>query len=357
MHILFQHGIPDLFLPDLVRRGWRVTRFPTDIDAAIKLIRYQADDVEAIFFRANCIVNKTFLDAMPALRLAALVSTGADNVDIAELERRKIRLVSGEGANAQAVFDYVIQALIFGDFDFSSQTIGIVGAGRIGSRILGFLQSAGVGTAHFDPFLLDAGSLEDVLACDIISFHVPLTREHQHATVGMLNDRYFSHIVNNIQVIQSCRGGIWQEDFYQNLHNHPKIKILAQDVYPGEPPGAGDLARARFSTPHIAGYSTQGRLGGIIRGMRALIPDFDPTPYLPQSRAWFLDDDDRLFRASPADFNRLRDSYFWRKEFHEYDAAEQIAFRARFPRLSDQFTEKLFSFNGTFPQSDQQRSL
>ncbi len=330
MLVLFQEGIPDIFFPALRQKGISVERLPTAHTAAIAACRKYAS-AEAIFFRANFRLDAELLDHLPALRLAALVSTGKDNVDERALYERGIRFVSGEGVNAQAVCDYVLQALCHGGFDFSLQALGIIGAGRIGSRLLKSFRRAGVRVSYFDPLLPDPGSLEEVLQCDVVTFHTFLSREGAHATAGMLDARYFAPVKKKLRLIQTSRGGVWNADFYRALASHPLIEILAQDVYPMEPPSASDVSLARYSTPHIAGYSTHGRLGGITKGIEALLPDFSAEALMPESRAWFLDAEAQRFAANALAFNELRDNYGWRKEFWQYDAAEREAWLARFP--------------------------
>lgn len=331
MLALFQEGIPDIFFPALRQNGITVERIPAQRAAALAFCR-KYRSAEAIFFRANFTLDAFLLDALPKLKLAALVSTGSDNVDVAALRARGIRFVSGEGANAQAVCDYVIQALCFGGFDFVSGSVGVVGAGRIGAKLLKILTAAGVRAAYYDPLLPQPGSLEAVLGCDVVTFHTPLSREGPFATAGMLDAQYFAPAEKKLLLIQTSRGGIWNADFYRSLGFHPLIKILAQDVYPEEPPLASNLALARFSTPHIAGYSAHGRLGGIVKGIQALLPEFASENLLPAGSVWFLDAEAQRFAADPSAFNTLRDNYGWRKEFWQYNEEERAAWLDRFPQ-------------------------
>ncbi|HNJ64511.1 MAG TPA: NAD(P)-dependent oxidoreductase [Turneriella sp.] len=331
MLVLFQEGIPDIFFPALRQKGITVQRVPTGRTAAIAACRRYAS-AEAIFFRANFTIDKELLEALPQLRLAALVSTGSDNVDVHALAERQIRFVSGEGANAQAVCDYVLQALCFGGFNFARESLGVVGAGRVGSRLLKLLGSAGVRVSYFDPLLADPGSLEEVLQCDVVTFHTFLSREGTFATAGMLDARYFAPVKKKLRLIQASRGGVWNTDFYRSLASHPHIEILAQDVYPGEPPRTSDLSLARYSTPHVAGYSTFGRLGGIAKGIQVLLTDFSAEALLPAGRAWFLDEEAQRFTDDPSAFNDLRDNYGWRKEFWQYNDEERAAWLTRFPQ-------------------------
>jgi erythronate-4-phosphate dehydrogenase len=341
MLVLFQEGIPDIFFPALRQKGITVQRVPTARAAALAACRANSS-AEAFFFRANFTLDAELLDLLPHLQLAALVSTGADNVDINALAERGIRFVSGEGANAQAVCDYVLQALCFGGFDFAHESLGIVGAGRIGSRLFELMRRAGVQVTYFDPLLAEPGSLEDVLQCDVVTFHTHLSREGPFATAGMLDHRYFAPVKKTLRLIQASRGAIWDAEFYRTLRSHSHIEILAQDVYPEEPPRATDLALARYSTPHIAGYSTLGRLGGIAKGIRELLGEFSAEELLPAGQAWFLDAEAQRFAADPSAFNNLRDNYGWRKEFWQYSRDERAAWLKRFP----QTPEEVFSAPG-----------
>jgi erythronate-4-phosphate dehydrogenase len=343
--ILFQEGIPDIFLATLTAFGHKVQRFSTVAPIAHKIFE-DFHRAEVIFFRANFTLGETELGKLPSLRLACLVSTGTDNIDSAAVETRGITLTTGEGANAQAVFDYVMQALALANFDASGHSVGVVGAGRIGGRLVRFLRSVSTEVHFYDPFSADPGSLASVLACDFISFHTPLTHSGAHATHHMLDDSYFSSLNTKAQIIQTCRGGIWKPSFFSGIDGNAVVQILAQDVYPIEPPPVHDLARAKFSTPHIAGYSMRGRLGGILNGLKAINPEMALAVELPEAQAWFLADDAALFAESPQDFNRLRDGYGWRKEFHEYNARERQAFTARYPRLQKSMLEQLFEFTG-----------
>lgn len=324
----------------------RVVRFPTAVAAAEPVLRQNAA-AEAIFFRANFSFTAHTLALLPKLTLAALVSTGTDNVDQAAIAARGVRFTTAEGANAQAVFDYVIQALLLGGYEPAKHSVGIVGAGRVGGRVLRFLNSVGARTAFYDPFLNPVGSLADVLQCDFVTFHTPLNHNHAHATAGMLNAEYFAGARHGLRIIQASRGGIWDRAFYDQLAKSAAVWLLAQDVYPDEPPAAHDLQMAAYSTPHIAGYSTRGRLGGIVNGMRALIPGFSAAQMLPQGRVWALESDAARLSADVTLFSSLRDGYAWRKEFHEWDEQECRHYRQRFGQLPEAFFDALFSFDGT----------
>ncbi len=337
MLVLFQEGIPDIFFNELNARGISIVRFSTAADAAAICFAKHAA-AEAIFFRANFILSPRLIDLLPRVRLAALVSTGTDNLDVTALSERGIQLTTGDGANARAVFDYVVQALCYGGFDFMNDRLGVVGAGRVGSHLLRFFEAIGRPAAFFDPLLEKSGSLGAVLQCDVVSFHVPLSDAGPFATRAMLNAEYFAPAKKNIRIIQTCRGAIWNDEFYHS----GKVNILAQDVYPCEPPPWQDLQLASYSTPHIAGYSTRGRLGGILKGIAALVTDFAGEGALPEGRAWHLKSEADAFAAAPQAFNGLRDGYAWRKEFSEYDAQEQAEFVARFPAVPGQVYKHLF---------------
>ena len=163
----------------------------------------------------------------------------------------------------------------------------------------------------------------------------------------MLNAEYFAGARHGLKIIQASRGGIWNRPFYDQLPSSAALWLLAQDVYPDEPPAEHDLRVAAYSTPHIAGYSTRGRLGGIVNGMKALLPGFSAAGAMPAGRAWALENDAERLAADFTRFSALRDSYAWRKEFHEWDASERVLYRQRFRHLPDAFFDVLFSFDGT----------
>jgi len=319
----FQTGIPEVFFPELRLRGISIFRFS------------RADEIspeaQAVFYRANFKLDVQALGQLPHCSLAALVSTGTDNTDLEALRARGIRFVSGDGANAQAVCDYVIQALLHSDFDPSRHSVGVVGAGRVGSRVLKFLRQNKIRSAFYDPYLAQKGSLEEVLACDFVTFHVPLTNETQ----GMLDANYFAPVSKQVKIIQTARGQIWNKEFYANLHEHRHISLLAEDVFPVEPPPPKTIGRAQFTTPHIAGYSTRGRLGGLMKGLKALLPELNLEASVPQGKAWFLAAESDKFLSAPDNFNAIRDNYPWRKELSEYDASEQTDFFNQCPRANE----------------------
>ncbi|MFO1472108.1 MAG: hypothetical protein U1F27_13855 [Turneriella sp.] len=139
--------------------------------------------------------------------------------------------------------------------------------------------------------------------------------------------------------------GIWDRPFYDDFKAQP-CGFWRRMYTPMSCSRRMTLKGCAGSTPHIAGYSTRGRLGGIVKG-QALVPDFSAAGILPQGRAWLLENDAKALFVGVGRFSALRDGYPWRKQFHEWDHVERRAYRQRFQSLPDAFFEALFSFDGT----------
>jgi erythronate-4-phosphate dehydrogenase len=346
--ILWQQGIPtDFFTPEFTQVIFQNTS--QAISQTFKL----NPDAEAIFFRANFRFLPEYFEKLPSLKFAVLVSTGTDNVPVHEFQSRGIQFCSAEGANSRAVVEYVIQALFLlweKHPDFMAQGVGIVGRGRIGGLLERWLLVNNLPVRWHDPFLPGSFSLQDTLQMPVVSFHVPLTRTGAHKTQHMLNQEYFGD--NRPYVIQASRGEIWETDFYSS----GAVPVWAQDVYPVEPPRPDWLPCANYNTPHIAGYSTRGRLGGITKGLKIVFPD-KKIPDYPMGQAWYLENEHKEFlhnyaghsggiSTSPAGedsyFNLRRDNFPYRKEFSEYTAEERDQFRARFSKIPDKLIMSLW---------------
>ncbi len=331
--VLVQEGVP---LPGDLAEMLGAIRFPTSCESARRVFQ-QNPDSETILFRANFNPGPCLSD-LPALKKAGLISTGTDNLPERELRSRGIEISTGEGANANAVVDYVLQALLEGWHSGAFRRedgVGVIGRGRIGSGVVSLLEKMKIPVAWYDPFVSGGSSREKALSMGVATFHVPLTREGEHRTEHMLNENYFGVLP---YVIQASRGEIWEENFYKTILGFGKL--WAQDVFPVEPPPPSMIRR--FSTPHIAGYSTRGRVGGLYRALQTFFPEL-LLPPMPAGEPWLLSRESDLLQKDVASFSERRNSFPWRKEFFEYTAQEQIEFMAFFPNYSETFFEPLWN--------------
>ncbi len=259
----------------------------------------------------------------------ATASTGTDHVDFRFLRQQGLPFFSAPGENALSVVEYVLSALpLMLDPDrlcderFPLQ-LGIIGYGRIGSRLAAVAGRLGWTVRAFDPPLF--GSSENMaLDCDVITFHVPLTREGPYATEGMVTEEWMDRAREKAVWINAARGPILSPDGLLRLcHRFPVVL----DVFPVEPPRPAWIDAARLVSPHVAGYSWRARFAGVYRVLR----DFAaarglrmPLPlerYRPENFALsaldFLEAESAALKASPESFSRRRNRYPSRSSYRD----------------------------------------
>jgi hypothetical protein len=140
------------------------------------------------------------------------------------------------------------------------QSVGIIGYGNIGKRLYQLLSTLNIEVYACDPFLNDAHlvTMEKVLACDLITIHVPYSIEGAYPTSNLLNQSHSSFLKDKI-LINTSRGGI----ICEKLITESNDIIYIADVWLDEPiPSIKSVKKAFISTPHIAGYSIEGKLNG-----------------------------------------------------------------------------------------------
>lgn len=331
-----QQGIPVEYLN--LNESFSYYFFSNEPESALKEFQNHRQ-TEALLLRASFKADEKVFQALSELRAFCLVSTGVDNVPFDLLEKYNVSFYSAAGANARAVRDYVIEALLelySSDPLLMNRRVGIIGCGRTGSQLRDFLEDASIANCFYDPFIAHSSHLSQVLESAVLSFHVPLTRSGPHATAEMLSEEYFQN--NSPLIIQTSRGGIWHLPVYERFLEQGLI--YAQDVYPHEPPPARYIEPAVFSTPHIAGYSAYGRLGGIKQVLEKAFKDVG-LPGFSRGEVWSLKDESDRFKTTH-DFTARRDTFSLRKEFRDFSEAEQKEFRKRFRALPDNLLDAVF---------------
>lgn len=295
-----------------------------------------------------------------ALRFVGTATIGTDHLDLAALAARGVRVASAPGCNARAVGEYVatVLAVLAAEQGWApaTRTLGVVGLGNTGRQVVALARVLGLRVLGCDPAVslpgVESRTLPDLLdEADILSFHVPLTRQGPHPTFHLMDAAGLARLRPGTLLINSSRGEV--------VDNHALLAELAKpdrgltavlDVWEGEPrlmPAL--LARVRFGSPHVAGYSQEGKWRGTEMIYRALCEALGrpatlslqalqpaglpavlavdaglPLPGLLAavlSRACDLARDDAALRASlkapdPAlAFDRLRKDYPVRREF------------------------------------------
>jgi len=214
--------------------------------------------------------------------------------------------------------------------DFTSSSIGIIGCGNVGGRLLHALQGAGVKVVGFDPFLQGHGlplvSFESILACDVICLHTPLTHSGEHPTFHLFDESVIKRIKPGAVLLNAGRGAVVDNRaLLHRLQTRKDLRVVL-DVWENEPAiSAALLQRVAIGTPHIAGYSAEGKLRGtemvyealcdFLGCEKATVPIVLAGAVLPYD---ILSDDaalrEQFSENNPAAFDRLRKHYHPRRE-------------------------------------------
>ncbi len=262
--LLADENIPDL---DFLCQEW------CDI-ARIAGRQINSDDlknVDLLLVRSVTQVDQQLL-AGTRVKFVGTATIGVDHVDTSYLQRKGIGFAHAPGCNANAVVDYVMSAILdqFTDAQLGKVTIGIVGHGNVGSRLSSCLRQFGISYRVYDPFLGDQpeGSVEDpdaVLSCDVVTFHVPELRTGPYRTFHLLDSETLKNLNPAALLINTSRGSVIDNNALHRLLVAGSDLSVVLDVWENEPNINVRLVNeVMLSTPHVAGYSEQGKRKGSI---------------------------------------------------------------------------------------------
>ena len=282
-----------------------------------------------------------------AVKFVGTSTIGYDHIDLNYLEENGIGFASAPGSNSNSVSEYVIAALLTyaGErgIELEGKSIGVIGVGNVGSKVVKKCESIGMRVFKNDPPLQEKTRdtsflpLEDVIQADFVTLHVPLVREGRFPTVHMVNDDFFRSMSGVL--INTSRGSVVDESALAGaLGNTVKAAIL--DVWENEPGIDRELALRVSGTPHIAGYSYDGKVNGTQMMYNAvcryfgLAPEWNASEVLPPGavitcsgnsdeevlrnavrQIYDIGRDFAIFSENMAEFDRLRKEYPVRREF------------------------------------------
>lgn len=251
-----------------------------------KITRSDVVDADALIVRSVTPVTRELL-AGSSVRFVGSCTIGIDHVDTDFLDEKGIAFASAPGSNADSAAQYTLAAMLALEErhagNLRQATVGIVGCGNVGSRVKALLDALGVRTLVNDPFLQDRGreglvDLDTALQADIVTLHVPLTRGGKYPTYHLLNADKLNSMNPKAMLINCARGDVidaaaLQADISRN-HRH-----VALDVWPNEPLIDEQLlSMVQIATPHIAGYSFDGKLRGTQMVYQAFCKALGITP-------------------------------------------------------------------------------
>jgi len=260
-------------------------------------------DADLLLVRSITPVNEALL-AGSRVRFVATATIGTDHVDTDYLQRAQIAFASAPGSNANSVAEYVAAALLLiakrRRFTLEGKRIGIIGVGNVGSRVDVKCRALGMETVLNDPPLARITGdrkyrpLEEALACDIITLHTPLTEDGPDATYHLADEIFFSALRKGAVFLNTARGGVMETAALKKAMETGKTSAVILDVWENEPtPDPWLVRHVDISTPHIAGYSFDGKVNGLLMIYRAACKflnvepqhtekDFLPPPAVPQ---------------------------------------------------------------------------
>ncbi len=245
------------------------------------------ENADVLLVRSITKVNEPLLQKNSSLSFVGTATIGVDHIDQVYLKERDVNFTSAPGCNAISVAEYVISSLVVMSerylIDLFSLTVGIVGGGNTGSRLSEKLDALSIKYVMCDPILAKNGddnrefvSLEEALACDVISLHVPLTRTGEHSTYHLLNKDNLSCLRDDQILINACRGEVIDNNVLLQLKLSGMKTKLILDVWEGEPNLLHPLIEhADIASAHIAGYSLEGKARGTEMLYKALCKQLD----------------------------------------------------------------------------------
>lgn len=236
------------------------------------IARADVADADALLVRSVTRVGEALL-AGSRVRFVGTATAGIDHVDTKWLERAGVSFASAQGSNAESVAEYIAAALCVVrrklGIELRGRTIGIVGVGHCGSRVERIARAIGMEPVLCDPPLArltgDAKyrRIEELKSCDVLTIHTPLTLEGVDKTAGMIDGPFIVSMKPGAALMNAARGGIVDERALIVALESKRISAAVIDAWEGEPNISIDLMRrAEIATPHIAGYSLDGKIRG-----------------------------------------------------------------------------------------------
>lgn len=212
------------------------------------------------------------------VRFVGTATSGIDHIDTECLSANGIHFAYAPGSNARGVGEYVVAALLHLKIELEGASIGIIGHGHVGEHVRELTAALGLRTVlHDPPKARETGDsiyrpLEEALACDVVTLHVPLIAEGQEATFEMMNSERFAAMKPGATFINAARGEVVDAEALAHSIDSGHISACVLDVWPHEPDiDWGLLQKVSIATPHIAGYSHDGKVRGSYALREALL--------------------------------------------------------------------------------------
>ncbi len=316
---------------------------------------FDVKDADALFTRTRTLCNEALLKGS-RVRLIATATIGYDHIDTDYCDVAGIRWINAPGCNASSVQQYIAAACVMLAHEralrLADTTIGVIGVGNVGCRVAAAAEVLGMRVLLNDPPRAEREGdaafvpLEHLLnESDIVTCHTPLTREGAYPTYHLASDDFFGRMKDGAVFINSSRGAVADSGALKRA-SRGKLSAFILDTWENEPAIDLDLLRDAFiGTPHIAGYSSDGKANGTaacvhefcrffgLDALRDWYPaDIPPPPmsatlaidgagktaeaifYEAVTHTYPIAQDSERLKQSPAMFEKLRGDYWIRRE-------------------------------------------
>lgn len=292
----------------------------------------ELSDTDILIVRSITQVNEELL-RKSKVKFVGTATIGTDHIDLNYLSKNGIAFADAKGCNADSVAEYVFTALLKvasqENISLEGMTIGVVGIGNIGSRIVRLAESLGMIVLKNDPPLERKGvgdnyvSLDEILEANIITFHVPLNLEGIDKTFHLINRSNLQKIKPGTILINTSRGPVIDNTALLKETEKKNFKLIL-DVWEGEPAiNINLLNETKVGTAHIAGYSYEGKANGTKMIYDSLCkflnvqPNWQPKlPEIPNNE-WKIPeaktDEEKLHKLFKSVYNIERDDLLLRK--------------------------------------------
>lgn len=340
-------------------------------------------NADGLITRTRTQCNRDLLEGT-SVRFIASATIGYDHIDTAYCKERGIEWTNAPGCNSFSVEQYVVSSLLWlavnREFDLTSKTIGIIGVGNVGRKVAEAAKALGMRVLMNDPprerreGSAEFTSMEEVMEqSDIISLHVPLNRGGSDNTYKLVCREFLEQLKRGAILINSSRGSVVDESALLEGIRQGRLSDVILDVFESEPDINMELLdQVTLATPHIAGYSLDGKALGTTMSVQAVSRFFDlgldqwspvsvPAPKDAElladasdndlklllwelySQTYDVTSDNHRLRSSPGEFEKLRGEYPFRREpaayairlFQGYPEIRTILEKLGFDVLSD----------------------
>ncbi len=343
-----------------------------------KISRVDVKDADAIITRTRTECNRLLLHTT-RVQFIATATIGFDHIDDDYCQKHGISWTNAPGCNSGSVKQYITSAILNLALKYrmslSDLTLGVVGIGNVGSKVAQVGEALGMTVLKNDPprkrneQLNDFKELDEIIRrSDIITLHVPLNKEGQDKTFHLVEENFINQMKPTAILINSSRGPVVDCEILKRELGHRVIRGAVLDVWENEPDIDLELlAMLEYATPHIAGYSADGKANGTAMSIQAVSRFFDlgfddwtvqniPQPSTPEiiipenlktieeklcfavNKSYDISFDTGLLRQSPQTFEKQRGDYRVRREFQAYEIvnpgeikeiAEKLGFKTR----------------------------